>query len=248
MVLGMLLGSLIISGAILLAGNAVGDKLAATTGAAVLGQTGTNPDAGTQPSQTAPTAPAATQKMADLIKDSAGVIGNANAPVVIVEFSDYQCPFCRSWAENVKGSLQTDYIDTGKVKLAYKDFPLSFHPMAPTYATAARCAGEQNKYWEMHDKIYSEQAKFGSGTVSTVTKDNIKTWAADLGLNATAFNTCLDSDKFSAQIQTNMREGSRVGVSGTPSFFIGKAGGTGQLIVGAQPYTVFQAAIDAALQ
>jgi len=244
-VLGILLGSLIISAAILMAGNSIGDKVVAKlTGNVVLAPTGNgnanptpNPtDQGNQPA--APTA-----NMADLVKNAAATIGSDNAPVVIVEYSDFQCPFCRRWEQETKPSLLTNYINTGKVKLVYKDFPLSFHENALNFSEAARCAGDQGKFWDMHGKIVSEQDK-----VTTVTVDNIKQWATDLGLNTTTFNSCFDSKKFASAIQANQTEGSALGVSGTPSFFIGKANGTGQLVVGAQPYATFQSAIDALLQ
>ena len=191
--------------------------------------------------------PGGTAKMSELIKDAAGVEGSNDAEIVIVEYSDYQCPFCRSWFSASKSQLDKEYIETGKVQFAFKDFPLSFHPMAQTYAEASRCAGEQDKYWELHDKIFEEQGKFGSGTVSSITVDDIKSWATAFGLNAEQFNSCIDSGKYSQQVQANFNEGAQFGVSGTPSFFIGKRDGTGQLIVGAQPYGAFKQAIDSLL-
>ncbi|MDO8624850.1 MAG: DsbA family protein, partial [Candidatus Diapherotrites archaeon] len=124
-------------------------------------------------------------------------------------------------------------------------FPLSFHPLAEPFAHAARCAGEQNKFWEMHDRIFIEQAKFGTGTVSNVTLDTIKGWSTEMGFNSTQFNSCVDSKKYASQIQANTRDGTNFGVSGTPSFVIGTRNGTGQLMVGAQPYATMQAAIAA---
>ena len=119
--------------------------------------------------------------------------------------------------------------------------------MAQPYAEAARCAGDQGKYWEFHDKIFVEQDKFGQGTISNITKDDVKKWALDLGLSATEFNSCLDTGKYNSVVQSNISDGSAAGVGGTPSFLIGKRGGTGQLLVGAQPYTSFKAAIDSLL-
>lgn len=197
---------------------------------------------------TPPPAAAPTVQMSDIVTNAAGAIGNDNAPVTIVEFSDYQCPFCRKWFDDVKGQLQTNYIDTGKVKLVYKDFPLSFHPMAQPYAEAARCAGDQSKYWEMHDKIFNEQSTKGQGTIQDFTNTDIKKWAQDLGLDSTSFDSCLDTGKYSSAVQANFTEGQQIGVSGTPAFFIGKSDGTGQLVVGAQPYATFQQAIDSLLQ
>ncbi len=183
-------------------------------------------------------------QMNELLENAAATLGNPNAPVIIVEFSDYQCPFCRSWFNNTKSQLDKDYVETGKVFFVYKDFPLSFHSMAQPYAEAARCSGEQEKYWEMHNKIFEEQAKFGQGTVSNLTVKDIKSWAKNLGLNSSEFDSCLDSKKYSKIVQANFNEGSNIGVSGTPSFFIGKKDGTGRLIVGAQPFETFKSAID----
>ncbi len=183
----------------------------------------------------------------DLIDGAAGVQGNENAPVILVEFSDYQCPFCRSWFNDSKGQLN-DYIQQGKVLFVYHDFPLnSIHPMAETYAEAARCAGEQGKYFEFHDKVYSEQNKYGNGTVSSLTKDDVKQWAVDLGLDSTQFNSCLDSSKYSSQINAGLSLGTQLGVQGTPSFLIGKPDEQPQLIRGAQPYSTFKSLIDSLL-
>ena len=99
----------------------------------------------------------------------------------------------------------------------------------------------------MHDKIFEEQNKFGQGTISNLAQEDIKNWASDLGLDSGTFNSCLDSGKYAQDIQANFVEGQQVGVSGTPSFVIGKRDGTGQLIVGAQPYSVFKSAIEANL-
>lgn len=187
-----------------------------------------------------PTAtPAPQVDFTQLIQSFAGAEGSETAPVTIVEFSDYQCPFCRSFYNSTLPQLRREYVDTGKVRFIYKDFPLSFHPQARRYAEAARCAGDQGKYFDMHDKIFQEQEKLGQGTVD-VPFD--KQWAADLGLDTTAFDTCLDSGKYAQAVQQDFADGVAVGVSGTPTFFV-----NGQQIVGAQPYSVFKQAIDAEL-
>ena len=170
-------------------------------------------------------------------------LGNKNAKVTIIEFSDFQCPFCRSFWKDTLPQIKSEYIDTGKVKFVYRDYPLPFHPMAMPYALGANCANDQGKYWEMHDKIFAEQEKLGSGTISTLNAKDIKKWAAQLGLNANQFNQCLDSEKYKDEIAKDMADGSKVGVTGTPAFFI-----NGQLIVGAQPYATFKALIDSELK
>ena len=248
--------ALLLSGAIFMTGSGISSGLASmkeslsevSLGSGSGTQSGTaqiapQPSAAPSPSPS----PGSTAKMSELIKDAAATLGSNDAQIVIVEYSDYQCPFCRAWFEDSKAQLDKEYIETGKVQLAYKDFPLSFHPMAQPYAEAARCAGEQDMYWEMHDKIFEEQGKFGSGTVSNITVDDIKSWATAFGLNAEQFNSCIDSGKYSPQVQANFNEGAQFGVSGTPSFFIGKRDSTGQLIVGAQPYNAFKQAIDSLL-
>ncbi len=188
-----------------------------------------------------------TVQMAEAVKDAAAKRGNENAKVVIVEYSDYQCPFCRRFYDDAYAQIKKEYVDTGKALFVYKDFPLPFHPQAEPLAESARCAGDQQKYWEMHDKIFIEQGKQGQGTITT-TVDDIKKWAGEIGLNTATFNSCLDSGKYKSIIQTSISEGSAQGVSGTPSFLIGKPDGTGQLVVGAQPFGAFKAVIDPLLQ
>ena len=160
----------------------------------------------------------------------------------MIEFSDYQCPFCRSFWRDSLTQLKKEYIDTGKVKFVYRDYPLSFHPMAQPFAEASECADDQGKYWQMHDKIFSEQEKKGQGTI-TLTFDDLKLWASQIGLDKNKFNKCLDSGKYKAEVQKDFDDGSKAGVSGTPSFFI-----NGRLLVGAQPFSAFKAIIDEELK
>ncbi len=166
--------------------------------------------------------------------DDDPVKGSASAPVTIIEFSDFQCPYCGRFFTDTLPQIEQNYIDTGKAKLIYRDFPLSFHPNAEPAAEAADCAGEQGKFWEMHDKLFGNQASLSDA--------NYRQWAADLGLDTTQFNSCLDSKKYASEIQNDIQDGQAAGVSGTPTFFI-----NGNKVVGAQPYSVFEQAIDAAL-
>ncbi|OGN09451.1 MAG: hypothetical protein A3C61_01250 [Candidatus Yanofskybacteria bacterium RIFCSPHIGHO2_02_FULL_39_10] len=175
---------------------------------------------------------------ADVSIDDDPSLGNKNAKVTIIEFSDYQCPFCRTFWKESFGQLKKEYIDTGKVRLIYRDYPLSFHPMAMPTAQATECADEQGKYWEMHDKVFAEQEKLGQGTVQ-FTVQNLKQWASEIGLNAANFNQCLDSGKYKTEVDKDFNDGSAAGVTGTPSFFI-----NGRLTVGAQPYSVFKSIIE----
>jgi protein-disulfide isomerase len=178
----------------------------------------------------------------DVSPDDDPALGPKGAKVTIIEFSDFQCPYCRTWWKDTFSQLKKEFIDTGKVRFIYRDFPLSFHPMAAPSAEAANCAGEQGKYWEMHDKLFSEQLKKGQGTITYEVKD-IKNWAAQIGLNGSQFNQCLDSGKFKAEVEKDFADGSAAGVSGTPSFFI-----NGKLVVGAQPYATFKSLIEQELK
>src|SRR3989338_8519961 len=194
---------------------------------------------------TNPTVNNPTPSAVKVSEDDDPILGKKDAPITIIEFSDYQCPFCRKFWQDTLPSIKKDYIDTGKVKLVYRDFPLSFHPMAIPSAQAANCAREKggdSAYFKMHDKIFEEQNKLDGGTVqSTVqfTTQDIKKWAKDIGYDITA---CMDSGKYRDEVQKDFDEGGASGVQGTPGFFV-----NGQLISGAQPYQVFKQLIDAEL-
>jgi protein-disulfide isomerase len=213
---------------------------------------GSQPSGGTQPSAAAGSGGTAAAgspgNMKDLMDDDMK-LGSDSAPVVIVEFSDFQCPFCRSFFENSFPSIKKDYIDTGKVQFVFRDFPLSFHPAAEPSAEAVECAEDQSKGWELHDKIFEEQAKQGQGTVQFSVSD-IKSWAAQIsGLDTSAFNSCLDSGKYANEVQADEDDGVAAGVRGTPAFLIGKRDGSDIVpISGAQPYSVFKSTIDQLLQ
>ena len=179
---------------------------------------------------------------ADVSIDDDPMMGNPNAKVTIIEFSDFQCPFCRIFWKDALAQIRKDYVDTGKVRFVYRDFPLSIHPMAESSAEAANCANDQAKYWQMHDKIFGEEDKLGQGTV-IYSVDDLKKWAGEIGLNKSQFNQCLDSNKYKNEIAKDFTDGTASGVSGTPSIFI-----NGRLIVGAQPYASFKAIIDEELK
>jgi len=177
------------------------------------------------------------------LSDDDPVLGNPDAPVTVVEFSDFQCPFCRRLFSDTLPQLKEKYVKTGKVKFVYRDFPLAFHPMAQKYAEAGECADEQGKFWQMHDKIFEEQGKQGTGTISGITVDDVKKWAKDLGLDGAGFNNCLDSGKYSEEISKDTSDGQKAGVSGTPATFV-----NGRLISGAVPFAQFEAAIEEELK
>jgi protein-disulfide isomerase len=141
--------------------------------------------------------------------------GAATAPLTVIEFSDYQCPFCARHFRETLPQIEREYIATGKVKYVFYDFPLSsIHKQAFKAAEAANCAGEQGKYWEMHDKLFANQkALDGKG---------LKGHALALGLELSSFQRCLDSGSQAAEIRNDIAEGQRAGVRGTPAFLIGQ--------------------------
>lgn len=160
------------------------------------------------------------------------VRGPADAAVTIVEFSDFQCPFCARGKATVDQVVER-YGD--KVRVVFRDFPLPMHRDAPKAAEAGQCAAEQGKFWEMHDKMFENQAALGV--------DALKKSAADLGLDAAKFNECLDSGKHAEDVKKDTESGQSFGVSGTPAFFI-----NGRMISGAQPFENFAKVIDDELQ
>ena len=169
-------------------------------------------------------------------------LGNEKAKVTVIEFSDFQCPFCRAMWRNTLPQIKKDYIDTGKIKFVYRDFPLGFHPGAIPAAEGSECARDQGKFWEMHDKIFEEQDKQGQGTIQFGKPDVVK-WASEIGLNMSQFNQCLDSGKYKAEVEKDIADGTAAGVSGTPSTFV-----NGRILVGAQPYSSFKALIEEELK
>jgi predicted DsbA family dithiol-disulfide isomerase len=164
--------------------------------------------------------------------DPSRVRGNPDAPVTIVEFSDYECPFCRG-SEEVIRTVLSKYGD--KVKLAYRDFPLrQIHPHSLAAAEASRCASEQGKFWQYHDLLFSVPNKLDAA--------GLLEHARAVGLNETQFLSCLNTEKFKSAVDADVRAGSNARVSGTPAFFI-----NGIFVSGAQPPSVFQKTIDSEL-
>ncbi|MEK7172486.1 MAG: thioredoxin domain-containing protein [Patescibacteria group bacterium] len=157
--------------------------------------------------------------------------GNPNASITLVEFSDFQCPFCESQYQTLK-QLLDEYPQ--KIRLVYRHFPLGFHQFAQKAAEASECADEQGKFWEYHDKLFQNQNDYNVA--------NFKKWAAGLSLKTEQFNSCLDSGKYTSKVQADAQEGAQKGVNGTPATFI-----NGQLISGALPYATFKEAIDSLL-
>jgi protein-disulfide isomerase len=171
------------------------------------------------------------------------VLGRADAPVTLVEFTDLECPYCRTFHVGTFERLKREYIDTGKVRFVTRDFPLDFHPNARPAALAVRCAGEQGKFWEMRHVV-----TLNAGALNRELYDRL---ARELGLDAGRFSACIAADRYRAEIDRDVAEAQRAGVTGTPTFVLGATtpGTTveGQRIVGALPFPVFEAQIKALL-
>jgi len=189
------------------------------------------------PNQAAPTADP--NKKYDVSTGHFPIKGDKNAKVTIIEFADFQCPFCEKWFSDTGTQIIKNYVDTGKAKFAYRDY--AFLGQESTWAAeAAECANDQGKFWEMHDYLFSHQGSENSGTFS---KANLEKFAADLGLNTDQFNSCLESDKYAKAVAADLADGQKVGVSGTPATFV-----DGKIVVGAQPFSAFQTLIDQELK
>jgi len=176
--------------------------------------------------------------------DDDPVKGNPNAPITIVEFSDFQCPFCKRFHVTTFPLIEKNYINSDKVKFVYRDFPIkSTHPNAFPSALASECADDQGKFWEYHDKVFVNQNNWQDLDVST-SVNAFKQYAIELGLNMAEFNQCLESSKYSNEVNKDLQDGTIYGVTGTPGFFIGN-GNIGYVkVTGAQPYSVFEQVIE----
>ncbi|HYV99066.1 MAG TPA: thioredoxin domain-containing protein, partial [Gemmatimonadaceae bacterium] len=193
------------------------------------------------------TAPAVVEANAPLPKPQGIVAGSDSAPVEIIEFGDFECPVCGQFATITEPDVMTRLVKTGRARFRYLDFPLypRPHPAALVAHNAALCAADQNKFWEMHDRIYATQfewSTFANGRDMGAPR-LMKRYAKELGLDTKAFDACFDASKFEPQIKANQAEGFRVGMQnrGTPTFFIGK-----RVMSGALPYDVIKAMVDSA--
>lgn len=166
--------------------------------------------------------------------DNDPMLGASDAKVTIVEFSEFVCPYCGRFARDTLPQIKANYIDTGKVRLVFRDYIL--HESAQIASEASECAYEQGneKYWLFSEKLFNNQG--------ALTSNDLKRYAAELGLDKVKFDECLDSGKYKTEVDKDTADGKLYGVSGTPTFFI-----NGKKFVGAQPYAKFQAEIDAAL-
>jgi protein-disulfide isomerase len=158
--------------------------------------------------------------------------GQANAPIELIEFADFQCPFCLAASPTVKRVLDT-YGD--RIRFVYRNYPLANHPQARPAAEAAQCANEQGHFWPYHDRLFSEPGKLSDG--------DLKQTAASLGMDAAKFNKCVDDHKYREVVDADAQAGNEAGVTGTPAFFI-----NGRLLSGAQPFDAFKRVIDEELE
>lgn len=169
-----------------------------------------------------------------VLADDDAVKGDPNAPVTIVVWSDFECPFCERFYSQTLGKIEDEYVKTGKVKIVFRDFPLGSHKDAQKAAEAAECAHEQGKFWEMHNILFDKGVKGGAYS--------FKQYAKELGLDSSRFDRCLDSGKMESETKKDFADGAKAGIRGTPGFII-----NGELVSGAQPFEKFKSVIDMAL-
>jgi len=196
-----------------------------------------------------PTAPIPTPTVVEVVAEPSTSLprewskGDPAAKVVIIEYSDYQCPFCARYAVKTFPRIDAKYIQTGKVRYVFKDFPLSMiHPQAQKAAEAAKCAGEQGGFWEMHETLFRKQREW-SGKAEAKVLALFKDYASELGLNPEVFESCLDKGKYAEAVKAEFMEGLARGVRGTPTFFV-----NGRPLVGAYPFEEFARIIEEELK
>jgi protein-disulfide isomerase len=177
---------------------------------------------------------------------SAPALGSNDAKVTIVEFGDYQCTWCHRWHEGTKDTLIADYVNTGKVRFLFKDFPINdlSDRASSLAAEASYCAADQGKYWEYHDEVYNNWEGENTGWV---TRASLEQFAKDAGVtDISAFSDCLDSGKFTSVVRDNYNLARSIGLDATPSFIVLIQGETPQLMRGAHPYSTFERVINEA--
>ena len=170
------------------------------------------------------------------------ILGSADAPVMIIEFTDLQCPYCARFARDTWPQLRERYVDTGKVRFATRDLPLPFHEFALPAAVASRCAGQQGKFWEYREALFRDQSRLGQAPYAEL--------AATFGLDATRFEACRADPKVEQEVRADMKLAASSGISATPSFVIGRVVNgafEGEVIAGAQSFAVFQQRLDSLL-
>ena len=208
----------------------------------ILSEIKANPTPAAQPSQ--PSVPA----IIKVSLDDDPVKGNPNAPVTVVEFSDFQCPFCSKFYKETLSQLEENYIATGKVKLVYRDMPLdNLHPNARPAHIAAECADEKDMFWEYHNALFEKQAEWQRLPVADLQTTLIQ-YATDLGLESASFESCMKSQGIADEVNKDSLDATRYGATGTPTFFIGNEKDGFIKLVGAQPFSAFQVTLDDQLE
>jgi protein-disulfide isomerase len=172
------------------------------------------------------------------LKAEGYLLGSPTAPVEVIEFADFECPGCGQFATLTEPDIRTRLVNTGQVRIRFMDFPLSIHQNTWDASLAASCANEQGKFWEMHDLIFQNQDKW-NGEATKRPRGPLADLAKSLGLDMTKYNSCMDTEKYRAQIQANLQEGERRQVGQTPTFVIGS-----QMIPGALPFDTFKKMVD----
>ncbi len=239
----ILIGSVLISFSILLSSGVIKIKGLQT------GSTAALPGTPTTAQQQQPQAPSAPQT-ASVDLGHLPAKGDQNAKVAVVEFADLRCPFCEKFYTDSEPSLLKDYVDTGKVKFSFRHYQF-LGPASTLAGNAAECANEQGKFWEFYDYMYKNQPPESDTSMYTV--DKLTPIAQSLGISGDQFKSCLSANKYDKQVSQDLSDGQAAGVSGTPTFIVGKLDSSGKkitngkLIVGAVPYATIKSAIDSAL-
>jgi protein-disulfide isomerase len=183
-------------------------------------------------------APAPDEKVTLSLPANSYSLGRQDAPLTLVEYTDYQCPFCRQFHITAFEELKKNYIETGKLRYVSLDFPLELHENANRAAIAARCAGDQGRFWELRHVMIVN--------ANRLKPENLLTYATDLQLDLDQFRACVESDKYRAEVDRQLADGQAIGISGTPTFVLGRTGADkldGIRLVGAMPYSVFDGKI-----
>ena len=203
---------------------------------------------GTSADVTPPPAGYSLGEKVDLGKDNLPVLGKSNAKIKIVEFSDFQCPFCERFYSQNFTQLKKDYIDTGKVQLVYRHFPLtSIHPNAQKAAEASQCANDQGNFWDYHDELFTKQSEWSNLDAAGALEKFVE-YAINLGLNGEEIRNCVSTNKTVSIIAKDVESGNKAGVNGTPTVYLnGKMIQVGGSSAGALPYEELKKLIDEAL-
>lgn len=228
---GMIIGFLLASGF---------QGIAAPTAPSAPGTVAQQPDT---PTPAAPTPPPTTDTPAEVDDDP--VLGDSSAPITLIEFTDYQCPFCSRHFSQTYPQIKSEYVDTGLVKMVVRDFPLSFHANAQKASEASECAEDQDQFWQMHDKLFSGQQEWSNLADPLPV---FSRYAGELGMDTDTFETCVSDGTHAQEVRDDMAAGSASGIDGTPGFWILGPDGQSQKISGAYPFESFKAAFDGMME